>query len=220
MQTKILLVLAGVILWMTGCATDPGAKLAKHNIKTVGVEPRVNAAVIRYGEILPGQRGNASQALAGLIVDSMKNKSMKRMGTLMQEQKIDVPAMVRSNFVQAVNQIGYEYSENGPDATFVLELEQHGFDQRTVFSNKVAPFAVVRAKLVKADGKVIWRGNSQDGQDFWAGKAANSMEESRKQIGVKEWDEYERTPEKLRADWEIVVKDAVGDLLRAAQKKQ
>ena len=84
----------------------------------------------------------------------------------------------------------------------------------------VAPFAVVRGKLVKADGKVIWRGNSQDGNDFWAGKAADSMEESRKLIGVKEWEEYERDPAKLRADWEIVVKDAVEDLLRAAQRKQ
>ena len=220
MQMKMMAMLAGVILLMAGCATDPGEKISKHQIKSVGVEPRVNASAIRYGEVLPGQRGNASQALAGWIVDSMKNKAMKRMATLMQEQKIDVPAMVRSNFVQAVNSIGYEYSESGPDATFVLELEQHGFDQRTMFSNMVGPFAVVRGKLVKADGKVIWRGNSQDGGDFWAGKAANSMEESRKSIGVKEWEDYERNPEKLREDWEIVVKDAVGDLLRAAQKKQ
>jgi hypothetical protein len=177
----------------------------------------VTASAIRFGEI---RHGAQNAELTGLIVDVIKGKAMKRMATVMQAKQIDVPSMLRSNFVQAIHEIGYEYSENRPDATFVLELEQHGFDDRTVFSNMKVPFAVLLGKLVTADGKVIWRGNSQNGKDFLVGESANSMDASRKEIGVRNWEEYERDPEKLRADWELAVKGAVRDLLRAAKKAQ
>jgi hypothetical protein len=205
------------LLLLVGCATDPGAKIARHEIKTVGVDPRVNASRIRFGEDLHTRQANAD--LDAWVVDAMKGKKMARMATVMQANKIDVPSMVRSNFVQAVHEIGYEYSENRPDATFVLELEQHGFDHRTQFSGYVAPFAVVRAKLMAVDGKVIWRANSQlNAKRLMLGRLADYTDESRKQIGVKEWEDYERNPEKLRQDWEMVARNAVQKLLRAAQK--
>ena len=213
---KQLIVLVGAMLLLAGCATDPGAQIAKHQIKTVGVEPRVNAPAIRYSEILPG----ANSGLVGLLVDATKNKQMKRMAAVMQENQIDVPAMVRSNFVRAVNQIGYEYSEQRPDATFVLAIEQYGFDQRSTFSNAKVPFAVIHGRLVKADGKTIWRGDSQEGKDIMLGRAAHSFEKNRKEVGVEEWEEYERNPQKLREDWESVIENAVYDLLSAAKKAQ
>jgi hypothetical protein len=212
---RSLVLLAGVIFFFAGCATDPGAKIAKYNIKTVGVEPRVNAGALRYSEIVPGAP-NAD--LTGLIMDVIRSKQMKRMAAVMQEHKIDVPAIVRSNFVQAVNEIGYEYSEAQPDATFVLELSQYGFDQRSLFSSAKVPFAVLDGRLVTADGKTIWRGNSQEGKDVMLGRSANSFEKSRAEIGVPEWEDYERDPEKLRQDWERAIRAAVIDLLSAAKK--
>jgi len=212
---RSLALLAGVILFWSGCATDPGAKIAKYNIKTVGVEPRVNAEAMRYSEIVPGV---PNAGLTGWIVDATKSKQMKRMAAVMQENKIDVPAIVRSNFVQAVNEIGYQYSESQPDATFVLQLSQYGFDQKSMFSSEKVPFAVLHGRLVTADGKTIWRGDSQEGKDIMLGRSANSFEKSRAEIGVPEWEDYERDPVKLRQDWEQAIRAAVIDLLSAAKK--
>ncbi|MGZ4962318.1 MAG: hypothetical protein ACXWKG_18500 [Limisphaerales bacterium] len=212
---KYIVALAGAMLLLAGCATDPGAKISEYQIKSVGIDPRVDASAIRYGN---RNDGDVNQALTGLILDAMKSKTMKRLATVMQENKIDVPSMVRSNFVQAVAGLGYEYSENRPDATFVLKLEKHGFDDTKLFSPK-APFAVIEGTLVKANGKVIWRGSSRNGsKELLFGLAASS--ENDPQVGVKEWEDYEQNSQKLREDWEIVTRKAVADLLKAAKKAQ
>ena len=207
--------LAGMWLLLVGCATDPGAKIAKYQIKTVGVEPRVKASAIRYSENL---HDNENAALNAWMLDAVRGKKMKRMAAVMQANNIDVPSMVHSNFAQAAIEIGYEYSDNRPDATFVLELEQHGFDQRSTFSNMKVPFAVLTGRLVTAGGKEIWHGSSQ-GKNMIFGRLAYSGDATRKQVGVRDWEEYERDPEKLRQDWQIVVAAAVRDLLRAAKAK-
>ena len=213
---KSLALLAGAILLVGGCATDPGAKIAKYNIRTVGVEPRVNARAMRYSEVIPG----ANSGLASLIIDATKSEEIKRMAAVMQEHNIDVPAMVRSNFVQALKEVDYEYTESQPDATFVLQMSQYGFDQKSMFSSIKLPFAVIHGKLVTADGKTIWRGDSQEGGDILLGRAANSFDKRRAEIGVPEWEHYEKDPEKLREDWNQAIRTAVIDLLSTAKKSR
>lgn len=212
---KYVPLLTFVGLLLAGCATDPGAKIAQHNIRTVGVEKRVNAGAMRYSEI---HAGAPNAGLTGLIVDATRSKEIKQMTAVMQEHGIDVASMVRSNFVQAVNQIGYEYSEDQPDATFVLRLSQYGFDQKSFFSSAKVPFLVIHGQLVTAEGKVIWRGNSQNENDALLGQTSNALDHRRDEMGVAEWEDYERDPNKLRADWEVAVHNAVVDLLRAARR--
>jgi hypothetical protein len=212
---KYIPLLTLVCFLFAGCATDPGAKIAQHNIRTVGVEKRVNAGSMRYSEI---HAGAPNAGLTGLIVDATRSREIKQMTDVMQEHGIDVPGMVRSNFVQAVNQIGYEYSEDRPDATFVLRLSQYGFDQKSFFSSVKVPFLVIHGQLVTAEGKVIWRGNSQNENDALLGRASNTLDRSHDEMGVAEWEDYERDPDKLRADWEVAVHNAVVDLLRAARR--
>jgi hypothetical protein len=208
--------LATTMLLLVGCASDPGARVSKYQIKSIGVATRVDAAAMRYGV---RKDATLNEALTGMILDSMKSKLTKRLGVVMQENNIDVPSMVRSNFVHAVVDLGYQYSEKGPDATFVLGLEQYGFDD-TKFFRPNAPFAIIVAKLVKSDGKVIWRGSSgNSAKEALLGNATPGSDENG-QLGVKNLEDYERNLEKLCADWEIVVRKAVSDLLRAAKKAQ
>ena len=39
----------------------------------------------------------------------------------------------------------------------------------------------------------------------------------RKDIGVADWADYEKDPEKLREDWNAAVRNAIYELLRAAK---
>ena len=202
---RIHIVIAMGLLLMVGCATDPAAKLAQHQIRTVAVEQRVEAPPMRAGE---KQNYGLQAALTSSIVDSIYSGKIKRMAAVMQEKEIHVPAMVRTNFLQAARELGYELAEGNADATFVVQLEQYGFDERAPFSSIMVPFAILNAELVKADGTVIWEGKSD-------GPKGNDPAV----IGVKEWDEYESDPERLRQDWNVVVRNAVANLLRAAKPK-
>ncbi|HVK59292.1 MAG TPA: hypothetical protein VM735_10960, partial [Candidatus Kapabacteria bacterium] len=187
--------IAAMLLFI-GCASDPATHMAKHGIKTVAVEQRVDAPTLRYGE----KRGGSLQAaLTELTVDLVYTRRVKQITTVMQEHKIDVPAMVRSNFVTAINDLGYGIAETQPDATFIVELNQYGLEEK-IFTSKI-PFVVLDAELVKADGSVIWRGRS-DGRKI----------DDPSLMGVKEWDEYERDPERLRNDWNAVVRSGVANL--------
>ena len=212
---RIVSLFMAAICFLASCATNPGAKIAKYQIKTVAVEPRVNAAQLRWGELL---HNNQDSDLAQSILDSLKSKSMKQMAALMENNNIDLPSMVYSNFVQAVQNLGYAYSTNSTDATFVLDMEQHGFDQRTTFSNVKVPFMVLHGRLIALDGKVLWRGESQTCKDQFFGRDANYLDKRRKQVGVSNWEEYDRDPEKLRRDWDLVIEAAIQDLLRAAKR--
>lgn len=212
---KYVLLLTFAVLLAAGCTTDPGAQLAQHNIRTVGVEKRVNAGAMRYGEVVPG---TPNAGLTGLISNAIHSEETKQMVSVMQENGIDVPSIVRTNFVQAVHQIGYQYSEDQADATFVLRLTQYGVGQKLFSKTPHVPFVVIHAELVTTDGKRIWSGNSQDGRDVLWGGYAKSLERKSDEIGVAELEDYASNPEKLRADWEVVVHNAVADLLSAAKK--
>jgi hypothetical protein len=218
-MTRFLLLTATVCM-LVGCATDPSAKMAKHQIKTIGVDARVDAPAMRFGK--QTHSGNLTVALTELTVDAIKANGIKRMAGIMQEHKIDVAGMVSSNFVQAITDLGYQFSTNQPDATFVVEFEQVGFDEAG-FSSRKVPFAVLLGKLVKTDGEVIWRGNSDNGNEALFGEAGASgaaTKSNGEKIGVPKWEDYEQNPEKLRADWDAVTLKAVHELLRAAKKSQ
>jgi hypothetical protein len=211
---KYLAVFVSAFLLLAGCASDPGKKITKYDIKTVGVDPRVDSAPIRFGEVFPDENGN--NKLTGFILDAIKSKPMKRLAAVMQENNINVPEMVRTNFAEAVHNLGYNYAEDRPDATFVVKLDQHGFDDR---SDARVPFAALTGKLVASDGKVIWNGTSQTyTRDMMFGRLGRAFQHAPTGVGVANWKDYESDPEKLRKDWEIVIRAAVEQLLRGAKK--
>lgn len=187
-----------------GCATDPASSIAEHAITSVAIDQRVDVPTLRYGQ----KTGGSLQAsLTELIVDSVYANDVKLITKVMQENQIDVASMVRSNFVTAVRDLGYEVADKQADATFVVKLEQYGINE-VPWSMSKQPFVVLRGELIKTDGQVIWWGRSD-------GRKSKDPE----LMGVKEWDEYERDPERLRNDWNAVARQGVARLLRGAKKQ-
>lgn len=189
---------------LAGCATDPANSMAEHKISSVTIDQRVDLPTMRYGE---KTGGSLQAALTELIVDSVYAKEVKLITKVMQENQIDVASMVRSNFVTAVRELGHEIVDKQADATFIVKLEQYGIHE-VPWSMLKQPFVVLRGELVKTDGEVIWWGRSD-------GRKIRDPE----LLGVKEWDDYEHDPARLRNDWNAVTRQGVARLLRGAKKQ-
>lgn len=217
MMNNILLLML-VAIWGFGCATDPHSAIHKNNVHTVSVEPTVQAPAMRYME--KNSAGGLNGVLVSAIMDGLYAEEIKRMEIAMQTNHIDVPEMVRSNFVQTLQEHGYNFTGRSGEATFVVQIVQFGYDLRSGFSNVKVPLLILSAQLVKPDGKVIWRGQSQTKNALLFGRAGLAFDERRKGMGEKDWEKYAADSTRLREDWERVAKIAVEDLFQAEKKPE
>jgi hypothetical protein len=198
MQFFLTAVLA---LLVAGCATDIGPVAQKAGVKTIKVEPRVDVdQPMRIG--FKDSSGNLSVALAGLIVNEMYSKRLTQLSSNMVENRIEVPEMVRDQAATMLReQKGFTVVTNAADGVLVVAIKQYGFDGAGLSMSRDVPFIVLRAELTRA-GERIWKGEGMAHPMRSAGLGAPL-------------EDYNAQPALLREHWEIQVKRALEQLLKA-----
>jgi len=197
------LVLCCVVACLAGCRTAPSDAARKAGLKTVSIEPRVDADnVMRYGADIGG---GAFYALGALVMDATGKEGIAQMATVMHTNGIVVADMVREQVTEYLKTYpDLKWSDDDADGVFVIKIMQYGFDTPGMKATKKVPFVVLRLALYDRNGKIIWCALTQPTD--WT---ANG-------IGAP-WEEYEANPERLRADWNAQIKHVV-PLLFPAKK--
>jgi hypothetical protein len=192
-----LLLLAGVAF--VGCAGSPVVDARKAGITSVTVERRVGIArPLQYGAKSSGQYAG----LADLILTGIYKGKSKTVAELLEETEIDVPQLAREQFIAELEALGeLTVVTNGGQGTFILTLEQHGFDT-FLFSSRPIPFLELRGELLDVTGRRLWRATSG-----LVGMGAGP-------IGGT-WEEYRADPERLRHAWHVQTTRAAQALLRS-----
>ncbi len=198
-KTKCLFALLISAVLLAGCATGPIEPAKKAGVKTVKIEPRVDSEAMRFGQV---QQGTLTAALTALTLDALKSKQLTEMTALMHDNGIDIPQMVRERFAVALkNNSDLQVDEAKAEGTFILRLQQHGFDDLGFSLTKKVPFVVLAAELQDGTGKRLWRG------------MGNNVAMRSKDVGAT-WSEYRADPALLKRDWETQIDAALGVLLR------
>lgn len=187
MKNKFLIVISFLVFGLAGCASNPALAVKKAGLKTVAVESKVEGQQgMRYGVDVQGGLANM---LAGAIVDSAGQKGIARMSEVMQSNGIVVADLVRDSVIKRLNHNSdLTVTNDNPDATFVISIQQFGFDNPGLSFSKKVPFVLLKAELSDRKGRRVWRSFNTD------------LQLTTKDIGAT-WDEYEAHPERLRADW-------------------
>jgi hypothetical protein len=202
-QTVVVAVLfAGCLL--VGCAGNPVVKAKSAGITTVTVEPRVGIRrPLQYG--VKSQQGGLVGAITATIVTGMYKGKSLTVAELMQESGIDVSQLVHERFVKeltALNQL--RITTNNAQGTFLLRLEQHGFDTPP-FTSRPIPFVELHAELVDGTGRRIWQATS------------GLIGLGRGRPDGASWEEYRNDPQRLRQAWDTQATRAVRTLLHSDQ---
>jgi len=199
---KTLLSLSIAVLLLAGCKTTPVKFAQKAGIKTVHVEPKVDAdQPMRYGVDL---HAGLFFALGNLIVNKQNQGGLARMSGVMQSNNIVLPQMICAHVAEHLKQYPeLQMTDENSDGVFVIKILQYGFDAPGQ-SPKKAPFAVLQIQLLDRNGKNIWM--KQSDPDQLAPKTVGAT-----------WDEYEKDPKKLEADWDARIDQTVSLLLPAAK---
>lgn len=201
MRTTCFACFVLILTLLSGCATNPAISAGKAGIKTVQLEPRVDARQgMRYGLDLSRGAGLAN-ALASMITDSVGQKGIARMSAVMSANQINVAEMVRERVEKKLqNHPDLQVTTAPADGVFLISITQYGFARVTLATAKKGPFLLLHAELRDRKGKRVW-----DNENV----AIQLTEEG---IGAT-WDEYEAQPEKLRADWARQIDNLVEKLI-------
>lgn len=199
MKTKIIPILAVLVMLLAGCAAGPERAAAKAGIRAVRIDPHVDSQQgMRYGVDLSG--GGLANMLASALIDSAGQKGITRMSVLMQANHIVVADMVRERFEHKVRQNpGFTVVDGAEDGVFFVSVVQFGFDDLGFGSSKKVPFILLSGELRDNQGKRVWR------------RQSSPLQASASGMGTK-WEEYEADPEKLRADWTTQIDGMLGKL--------
>lgn len=145
-------------LFISGCATPTEYRSdASHPIRTITVANNVpeptDMTFVGFSESM----GMAFGAAAGGAVGAglMAGALSSRHG----EAAFDIGQSLRNEFIGAIQRSGkFTVKNEGPaDAELQLKVTGYGFYQAGMFARRVRPIIGLEAKLVRADGKVVWQ---------------------------------------------------------------
>jgi hypothetical protein len=195
MNSRFSIALLVLLLSVAGCATNPIAAAKSSGIKTVQVEPRVDARQgMRFGIQQPGNR------LASIIIDAAGQKGIERMSAVMAEHEIVLPEMVRERLEQKLRaHPELQLRDADAEGILIATIIQYGFSPPPFGVSRKIPFLFLQLELRDANGKKIWRGDR--GVNLFV-----------RDTGAT-WEEYERNPEQLRRDWMMQIDHVLSDLL-------
>ena len=190
--------LAGLLLVLTGCASDPFTRATKAGIHIVQLAP------VEYGDMRFGPPPSTSRLDDpwGMNRTDMMNDvgqdGLHRMQKLMQKQNLDVPQMVYDHVkAQLEKQSEFTITTKPPaDGTLTVKVVQFGFVDVPFSLMHELPFITLQAEL-----------RDKTGHKIWTRKTSFSLPAS-DEAGAS-WDEYESHPDELRDEWIGQVSHAV-----------
>jgi hypothetical protein len=153
---KSFLLIAGALI--SSCATPTEYKAdTSHPIRSLTVSQNVpvpkKMTFVGLSEMLSGGLGAAlgGAAGAGIVAGSMYSRE----GVA----AFDVGQSVRNEFIAAVQKSGkFTVKNGGPaDAEVQLNVTGYGFQEAAMFGRRVRPILSIEAKMVRSDGRVVWK---------------------------------------------------------------
>jgi hypothetical protein len=156
-KTPVILLL-GPLFFLGGCATPTEYRTdASHPIRTITVEQNVpvpkRMEFVGFSEAMGvGLAGGLGGAIgAGVAAANLYSREGSA--------DFDVGQSVRVEFIAAIQRSGkFTIKTAGPaDADLQLRVTGYGFHEAAMFGRRVRPILSIEAKLIRADGKVIWQ---------------------------------------------------------------
>ena len=171
-------------LFLHGCATMSLTQENRVKIKMVNISNKITAPknIIYVGSKDAGSA--LGTAIGGVIGDAvsagMSSNVESRIIEYQQKNNIDIKEIVKAEFIEEMASASVfdikSGSQSKSDATVELEIYTYGLVGKTVFSTELRPQLGVRAKLVDAHGKVLWKNYGIVGQ-FSSNTSVHTLEE-------------------------------------------
>ena len=154
--TNILLTML-VAAFVTSCAGMGGAPEAS-TIDGIRVAPVVKITDKVYYNGPENNWGFAIGGLIGAAIASQAISEPERIKLYMESEHIDLPAIVRNQYLEALQRSPQFAGKIRDDAKNQIELEiqMYGIAQKGAFSSQYKPVLRVKARLYNAEGKVVW----------------------------------------------------------------
>jgi hypothetical protein len=154
------LILAGCAAGVQNVAIDEGVRAQIH---TVRINPVVAMpeAIGFYGQS-QGIAALAAGPFAGLLDDKLSAEPKARLTSEIQQNHIDVPAMVAASFAQRASaEAGMQFAVGGApaDAQLDLTVNRYGFATAHPGAATLYPVMAVSAVMKNARGEVVWQGS-------------------------------------------------------------
>jgi len=195
-------------LFLGACAsTTQLTKESSDSVKTIAFSEKVTIPekAYYYG---PEQGAGAVFGVIGAIIADAATTKDELIVEYMKKNNIDIASIAMNEFKNQVKlnprfaaKQNIEESKN-PDAKFVVDVRIYGLSQTHGFSSVYRPMVGIAAKLVSANGEVMW-------EEYEYITAMNDG------VEAVEFEEYFKDPAVLSGHFEKVTKNVVALLMQS-----
>jgi hypothetical protein len=202
-KAALTLLFTAVLLSISQLPSRAGTFTENHpEIRRIYLDPKVlSKDEMSHGEPTAGY--GLAALFTGLILEEANSDHISDMKNSMKNNHVDLEQMSMGTFRQKLAQAAVfsELNSSNPDATLKLSITSVGMETAPLGFARKKPYITLMAEIWQGKEKRLWRrkGEILTGDDVVKGAT---------------YEEYKKNPERLRADYQALINEAVDRIMK------